>query len=285
MKKIEIINFFKDFSDTSPYNNISVEKALDAKSVGLKIFEQPIVGISSAKDDLYSNLKNKDIIGENYLEPSQWLEGAKTVISFFNPFTDHIKKSNKDGDKPSNEWLHGRIEGQMYIQKAARALLDEIVRRGGKAVIPIEDNRFHIYMEPKIYSNWSERHAAYIAGLGTFSKNRALITEKGIAGRFGSIITDIDISPDAREYRGIYDNCIMCKACEVKCPVGAINKHGKSHIPCKKFLDEIKAEHPPWYGCGKCQAGMPCESENPRKKAGRNLKVDYSKIKNINNNN
>jgi len=35
-------------------------------------------------------------------------------------------------------------------------------------------------------SSWSERHAAYAAGLGTFSLNDALITPKGIAHRLGS---------------------------------------------------------------------------------------------------
>ena len=38
-------------------------------------------------------------------------------------------------------------------------------------------------------SNWSERHVAYVCGLGTFGC-QGLITSKGLAGRFGSIITD-----------------------------------------------------------------------------------------------
>lgn len=40
-----------------------------------------------------------------------------------------------------------------------------------------------------ISSNWSERHAAYVAGLGTFSLNDALITVNGIAHRVGSILS------------------------------------------------------------------------------------------------
>jgi hypothetical protein len=50
-------------------------------------------------------------------------------------------------------------------------------------------------------------------------------------------------------------------------------------MPCKNFVDKIKAQHPPWYGCGKCQCGMPCESGIPPK----NPKADYSVIKNIDN--
>jgi epoxyqueuosine reductase QueG len=73
----------------------------------------------------------------------------------------------------------------------------------------------------------------------------------------------------------------MCGACQGACPVDAINIHGKAHTPCNIFLEQVKAEHPPWYGCGKCQAGMPCESRIPPK----NSKADYSIIKNIDNGN
>jgi len=33
------------------------------------------------------------------------------------------------------------------------------------------------------FSNWSERHIAYVAGLGTFSLADSFITEKGAANR------------------------------------------------------------------------------------------------------
>lgn len=248
---------------------------------GIRIFERPLVGVSSARDEIYEHYKKPDVVGENYLLPSEWMAGARSVISFFNPFTQHIKKSNADGNMPSHQWLHGRIEGQAYVVAAAQALAELICSKGGQAIIPVTDERFEIYTQPKFYSNWSERHAAYIGGLGTFSQNRAIITRKGMAGRLCSIITDIELPADGREYTGIYDNCSMCGACVRACPVDAINKHGKAHIPCKTFLDKVKAEHPPWYGCGKCQCGMPCESGIPPK----NPKADYRIIKNTDNKN
>jgi epoxyqueuosine reductase QueG len=162
---------------------------------------------------------------------------------------------------------------------AAQALAEHIRSNGGQAMVPVADERFKIYTQPKFYSNWSERHATYIAGLGTFSLNRAIITEKGIAGRFCSVITDIELTADEREYTGIYDNCSLCGKCQRACPVDSINENGKAHMPCKNFVDKIKAQHPPWYGCGKCQCGMPCESGIPPK----NPKADYSVIKNIDN--
>jgi len=44
-------------------------------------------------------------------------------------------------------------------------------------------------------SNWSERHIAYAAGMGTFSLNDAFITEKGIAIKLLSVVTELEIFP------------------------------------------------------------------------------------------
>ena len=42
-------------------------------------------------------------------------------------------------------------------------------------------------------SNWSERHAAYASGMGTFGLSDGLITPKGKAMRCGSVIANIQI--------------------------------------------------------------------------------------------
>lgn len=281
LAKTRIQQLLDDYSDSAMENRVQKEIALSPECAGIRMYERPIVGISSATDHLYETYNDPSIIGEHYMQPDMWLKDAKSVISFFNPFTQHVKDSNAGGDYPSNEWMHGRIEGQAYVVAAAQHLAAYIRSKGYKAIVPIADGRYLVYTHPKIYSNWSERHAAYASGLGTFSRNRAIITEKGIAGRFCSVITDMTLDVDERHYTGIYDNCIMCGACQRSCPVEAINNHGKSHMPCKAFLDEVLAEHPPWYGCGKCQCGMPCESGIPRKVR----EVDYSSLLNINNGN
>lgn len=281
ISKKAILQFLQEFSDKSTKNIVSEDIALTSECAGIRMYEQPLVGVSSAADEIYKNYSNPKVVGENYLLPSDWLGSAKSVISIFNPFTQHIKNSNAGGDIPSFEWMHGRIEGQAYIIASSQALVEYIRSNGGQAVLPATDERFKVYTQPKFYSNWSERHAAYVSGLGTFSLNRAIITKKGIAGRFSSLITDIELTPDKREYTGIYDNCTMCKACRKACPVNAINENGKAHKPCDDFLAKIKSENEPWYGCGKCQSGMPCESGIPPK----NNKADYSIIKNIDNGN
>lgn len=113
-------------------------------------------------------------------------------------------------------------------------------------------------------SNWSERHAAYVCGLGTFGLSKGLITEKGMAGRFASIIIDTEMIPDKRAYAGIYDYCTMCGACVRRCPAGAISKeNGKNHNICNEWLQKMGKKYAPRYGCGLCQTKVPCESRIP----------------------
>ena len=136
------------------------------------------------------------------------------------------------------------------------------------------DERFGVKIEitasglrPDFHANsrWSERYAAYACGLGTFGLLRGLITEKGMAGRFASIIVTETFEPDERKYTGVYDYCIKCGACARNCPANAISlKHGKNNIKCNKHVETMKKKYPPRYGCGKCQVGVPCEFRAPR---------------------
>ena len=114
-------------------------------------------------------------------------------------------------------------------------------------------------------SNWSERHVAYIAGLGTFGLSRGLITEKGMAGRFGSLVTTAELPVTERPYTDLYEYCSRCGACIRRCPVGAITQEGKRHEPCSEYLAEMKHRFAPRYGCGKCQVKVPCMAGIPKK--------------------
>ena len=124
-------------------------------------------------------------------------------------------------------------------------------------------------------STWSERHAAYAAGLGTFGLSKGLITKKGMAGRFGSVITSAEFDADIRPYSQPFEYCTMCGACMVKCPAGAIDKAkgcalGKDQLVCGPYVSGSKLPpHGPnqrvRYGCGKCQCGVPCESGIPKR--------------------
>jgi epoxyqueuosine reductase QueG len=250
----------------SPLNYISAEKALRPDLAGLKIFGDFLIGYAAADDGIWEVFASGDA-RLKMLRPTEWLPGAKTVISIFLHYTKRIRASNTGGDWPSPEWFHGRIEGQGFGDDLVARLRDGLAAAGHEALIPAKDPRFAIAKSDTGYSaEWSERHAAYAAGLGTFSLSKGLITEKGTAGRFGSIVTTLELPAEARAYRGITDYCSMCGKCVRNCPVNAIDlRAGKNDALCSAFLDKTRERMAPYYGCGKCECGVPCEGKRPKR--------------------
>jgi epoxyqueuosine reductase QueG len=253
-------------------NRIPKEKALLEELQGVQMFQEPLIGFADAKDDLFVEFKSDTIVGPQLLTPTEWLPKARSVISFFFPYTEVIRRSNAaDWEYPSAGWLNGRIEGQAFINIYTRAMVSFLENAGYAALAPSADSRFSWGVESKrcsgsvdYTSNWSERHCAHVCGLGTFSLSKGLITERGMAGRLTSVVTTAVFDPSERSYETYDEYCIMCGECIAHCPVQAISfEQGKNHQKCSDFLDYVTEQNPPWYGCGKCQVGVPCESRNP----------------------
>ncbi|MDO8870936.1 MAG: epoxyqueuosine reductase [Methanobacteriaceae archaeon] len=84
---------------------------------------------------------------------------------------------------------------------------------------------------------FSHRHAAYLAGMGSFGQNNTILTpEYGPRVRFTSIFTSAEIESD--EIPGD-DLCTQCQLCIEDCPVTAIppiSKHNNDIIP---LIDKI----------------------------------------------
>ena len=272
MNKQDLIKIAENFIEHSKENYISEEIAISKQVVGLKLFDAPIFAFGAADDEYFVLLKQPSAIGEHFMLPKEWLPNARTVISFFLPFSEEVRKGNsRNMTWPSEEWLHGRIEGQILLMKLCQHLKSELTNAGQESLIPVMDERFWsntdgLAHEARFTSNWSERHVAFVCGLGTFGLSQGLITKKGIAGRFGTIITELYLPPDHRDYKDIYEYCTMCGKCVKNCPVNAISREsGKNHALCSEFLDETKSKHDPRYACGKCQVRVPCEFRIPKK--------------------
>ena len=265
-----------DYILASPENRVKKEAALRPNLEGMQIFDEPLFGYASSGDSLFTEAKKPDVIGEHFVAPEEWLPEAKTVIAVFLPFTEQVRTANRVNMAwPSEEWLHARIEGQAFQLTICRHAEELLKKEGFAALAPMLDSRFsgsspitQNKNEQAYYtSNWSERHAAFAAGLGTFGLSKGLITRKGVAGRFLSVITSACFEPDKRSYNGIYDYCNFCGACIRNCPAGAISKeHGKLHPPCCDFLNSTKEKYVSYYGCGKCQVKVPCENRAPNAK-------------------
>jgi epoxyqueuosine reductase QueG len=243
-------------------------------------FDEPLIGFVAADDSLFQEYKR--IIGQFHRTPAEILTGAATVISWVLPISRSTRESNRQQSaRPSLEWAQTRSFGDEFIMELRRHLVSWLGQQGYAAVAPqLAPNWQRLNDTPVgLASTWSERHAAYAAGLGTFSLNDALISPRGIAHRLGSVVTTLALPPTVGTRPGYRDNCLYyrdgsCMACVKRCPTGAISAAGHDKKRCDAYLytvltKELAEEYgTPIPGCGLCQTKVPCEAAIPKGKGG-----------------
>ena len=78
------------------------------------------------------------------------------------------------------------------------------------------------------------------------------------------MITDAVFPSTPRPYTQPYEYCTFCGACVPRCPVRAISvKKGKDIKVCAKYTKYLEGIYTPYFGCGKCQLDIPCETGIP----------------------
>jgi epoxyqueuosine reductase QueG len=262
MDLMEITHFLDRRVNEPGGNYVSADAAILPEIASLKLYGSFEIGVASWDDACFLRFKAPGVVGSGFLSPREWLPEARSVISVFFRAAPSVVASNAiSRDLPSPEWLHARYEGQSFIASAMTALAGELEKNGFAAIAPQSDPRFAV---KDFVSNWSERHVAYACGLGTFGLSKGFITRYGMAGRLGSVVTSLELPPTGRSYDGVYDWCVMCGACVKNCPAGAISlEKGKDHGLCSAYIGVMKEKFAPRYGCGKCQAGVPCQDTSP----------------------
>ena len=239
-------------------------------------FVKPLVGFAAADDPLFIDYKS--IIGPFHLTPSELLEEAATVIVWVLPITAATRMTNRlENDWPSREWALTRSHGERLNGSLRRHLVTYLEGLGHRAVAPQYSPAWKEFSDTPvgIASTWSERHAAYAAGLGTFSLSDGLITARGIAHRVGSVITSLPLPPSPRTAPNHLHNCLYhregsCGICIGRCPVGAITFAGHDKLRCREFVyGAAPREVAERYGvqqtgCGLCQTRVPCEAAEPK---------------------
>jgi epoxyqueuosine reductase QueG len=250
---------------TRQLSNFLQESSLNRAEINgaaVTFYENPICAVARADDPFFGRLREPEIVNPDFRLPEEWLPGARSVISIFYPLTESVRKSNYAPGDPSTEWLYARIEGgDQCIPDSLTYLRDEFIKEGIRAVIPSMEPEFKVF--PGFTSNWSERHVAFIAGLGAFGLSKSFITVKGAAGRLGSIVTDLPWPATSRSCTDVYEYCNQCQACLRRCPSGAITPEGKDKSVCSAYLGTTRTAYAPRYGCGKCQTNVPCEAGVP----------------------
>ena len=267
----------RDFINLSPENTL--------KNAGNdKAWADPLVGFSRGDDPLYESYKEH--VGPFHWTPlevfslafpkSEVTAGELTVISWILPQTEETKESvRKETVQPSDAWARARIFGEEVNVKLRQHVVNTLRAAGVDAVAPMLFPQWKMTMSERFgfASTWSERHAAYAAGLGTFSLCDGLITPKGKAMRTGSVVARLQIPPTPRPYRDHRAYCLFfsqgtCGKCIERCPAGAVSKSGHDKSKCMAYLQVTRTfvtSHYGFegYGCGFCQSGVPCESRIP----------------------
>lgn len=270
-----------------------------------KAWDGFLVGYSSGADELYPFLKRH--IGEFHFTPAEAFalgraggatpgdpDGAAslpgpgpapeelTVISWALCQTEQAKAANRrETYYPSEPWARSRIFGQRGNRALHRALAKALTGQGHPAVAPalLPEASERESAAWGRASTWSERHVAYISGLGTFSLCGGLITERGQAVRLGSLVVHAQLPPTPRPYHDPFAYCLYythgsCRSCVDRCPVASVRVEGRDKEPCIHHLDvettaHVKREYGfEGYGCGLCQTGVPCESRIPEAPPG-----------------
>ena len=275
-----ITSLITDYVSKSPSNTIRNPE-------NEKAWAEPLVGFSRGDDSIFQLYKDKANIGPFHWTPLEIFNltfpeiPAKpeelSVIAWILPHTESIKADlRKLKTTPSEKWIRARISGEEFNEELRKYVADTLTKAGYSAVAPTLSKSFKMGNSEKygMASSWSERHAAYASGLGTFGLCDGLITPKGKAIRVGSVVAKVPVTATPRPYQDHHAYCLhfakgTCGMCATRCPAGAISKEsGHNKATCGKQCNATadyagKELGLKGYGCGFCQTGVPCESRIP----------------------
>lgn len=226
-------------------------------------WQEPEIKYAAADDPMFNQLK--EAVSEDHLMPENIISGAKTVITYFIPFAEEIANSNIEGKYSSHQWAKAYIEANQLLADLNKDLKKNLSKKGYQSSLIAATSNFD---KEKLISNWSHRHAAYIAGLGTFGINNMLITEKGCAGRIGTIVTDLKLEASERreQERCLNKAGFNCSKCVDRCVNGSLQKDSFDRHQCYELLSENDKIHPESAltdVCGKCSVDLPCSFTSP----------------------
>ncbi len=275
----EIVEEIERFVREDPTNRLDLD--------GLPIYHEPLVGFAAGNDPLFKKLKT--VIGAFHLTPFEAIqraaelkgvetppEGSIGVIAFALPmYKETVKDNAAMSDRPARRWVHGKYYGEKFWERLTGHIISFLKHKGRFAVSPVDEADFYkVTIDPRVgyASNWSQRHVAYAAGLGTFGLSDGLITEKGVAEAIGTVVVDMPFAspprPDDIHAASLFYSRGTCKACVKRCPAGAISEAGHDKNKCGSFAFSQTPLNKERYGieiysCGLCLTGGPCTDRNP----------------------
>jgi epoxyqueuosine reductase QueG len=278
------------------YCNTDENDLYPGQSRSERAWTEPLVAFARGDDPIFAQYK--EVVGLFHWTPLEAFQHAfpeaatspadLTVISWVLPQTEASKRDNRQQTVyPAERWARSRIMGEAFNNKLRAHVAQALNDAGYPALAPMLHPEWQsVKSERYVFaSTWSERHAAYAAGLGTFGLCDGLITPAGKAMRVGSVVAHVQVLPTPRPYTDHHAYCLyythgICGECIERCPVRALSNAGHDKVKCSQHLhpttaDYVKEEYGfDGYGCGLCQTGVPCESKIPTPSDVRRAKSD-----------
>ncbi len=280
-------NTIKAYIATSPLNCLTTFN-------NAPIFDEPVVAFANGEDALFQDLKK--VIGdfhltprealEKYVQTKRWRRGIKgntenvSVISWALPIPNQTRLSERQTTYGgSTRYNHTRWLGGTFRDTMVQYVVSLLEILGYNAVAPSGARFSEIKSTPEgLKASWSERHIAYVSGLGTFGLNGLMITSKGCAVYLSSVVCDVSLNPTPRAYEHYMAYCLFhqdksCRQCLERCTGEAISEQGRSNIKCRENVGNQQATLQklgldkeligPAPACGLCSTKVPCEDMIP----------------------
>ncbi len=160
--------------------------------------------------------------------------------------------------------LYGVVNN--LLDQAAERVALELCHLGFRSVyVPRDGYHGRAGLHQRQDSFFSHRHAAYLAGMGTFGWNNMLLTEAyGPRIRLVSVITEADLPKGEPMGK---DLCIGCGRCTRQCPASAVAgrsyPEGVTDKPaCVGYVDVLAPQG--ISPCGRCIAVCPVGNDGVR---------------------
>ncbi len=260
------------------------------------VIAEPLVGFANGYDPIFNEFKKDSIIGNFHLTPLDALKTYRekqkkpvidnhptelSVISVAFTLHEKTRLSNSPESKmAAPRWRYAYGLAFRLMGETLNHIVSLVEGAGYHAVAPVctRPMSMGIIRDGLPYADWSEKHAAYAAGLGTFGLHTSLITSSGVSAHLGSIITDLALKASPRAYNNRHAYCLYfldgsCGNCAKHCPSGAVNTEAFEAKKCMgytfnelpKLSRELEGElKPPDHPmCALCQIRVPCEAKIP----------------------
>lgn len=252
-----------------------------------RMWAAPLIGFAAGDDPFFRFFK--DDIGPFYWTPAEAFalgrpdlpshDGDLVSISLVFPQEEATRAEQRGRDRePGSFWISSRNTWEAYMASVCAGIVAALAAEG-IAAVAVDLLPELVWLTSGRYgfaARWSHRHAAFVAGLGTFGLSDGLITRKGKAMRCTTVLAKIKLPPDPRPYEThtawcSYHKDGSCGVCMDRCPIGALTPQGHDKIACKAYEDKLRETmiqdgrmQPPYMlCCGLCQTGVPCEDRAP----------------------